>query len=150
MNLLLVRANKQPNYTAGQLSIDGKFFCYTLEDRDRQLSSDMTLEEIQNKKQFGKTAIPTGTYTIDMNTVSPKFKDREWAKPYKGKLPRLVDVPGYEGVLIHVGNTAEDTLGCILVGAKNSDGKLINSTAAFRKLMSVLTKTKEPITITIR
>lgn len=149
MNLLLVRADRQPNYTVGQLSIDGKFFCYTLEDKDRQLTSDMSLEEIQNKKQFGKTAIPSGTYTIDMNTVSPKFKDREWAKPYKGKLPRLVDVPGYEGVLIHVGNTAEDTLGCILVGKRRTINGITNSTDAFHELMSVLTQAKEPITITI-
>lgn len=53
----------------------------------------------------GKTAIPTGTHIrVDMNTVSPKFKDRTWAKPYSGKLPRLLDVKGYSGVLILVGN----------------------------------------------
>lgn len=150
MKLLLERTDRQPGYTIGQLSIDGRLFCYTLEDVDRQLTSDMTLEEIQSKKQFGKTAIPTGTYTIDMKTVSPKFKDREWAKPYDGKLPRLVSVPGYEGVLIHVGNTAEDTLGCILVGANCFNGKLTNSTITFHKLMTMLTNSKELITITIQ
>lgn len=150
MKLLLERTDRQPGYTIGQLSIDGRLFCYTLEDVDRQLTSDMTLEEIQSKKQFGKTAIPTGTYTIDMKTVSPKFKDRMWAKPYRGKLPRLLDVPGYEGVLIHVGNTAEDTLGCILVGANCFNGKLTNSTITFHKLMTMLTNSKELITITIQ
>ena len=150
MKLLLERTDRQPGYTIGQLSIDGRLFCYTLEDVDRQLTSDMTLEEIQSKKQFGKTAIPTGTYTIDMKTVSPKFKDREWAKPYDGKLPRLVSVPGYEGVLIHVGNTAEDTLGCILVGANCFNDKLTNSTITFHKLMTMLTNSKELITITIQ
>ena len=67
-------------------------------------------------KIYGKTAIPTGTYKIVMNVVSETFKNRSWAKPYGGKLPRLVNVPGYEGVLIHVGNTADDTSGCLLVG----------------------------------
>ena len=76
----------------------------------------MTEEEIKSKKIYGQTAISTGIYKIDMNTVSPKFKDRSWAKPYDGKLPRLLNVPGYEGILIHVGNTVEYTSGCILVG----------------------------------
>lgn len=150
MQLTLVRADRQPKYTVGSLSINGEFFCYTLEDTDRDLTQDMSSDEIKSKKEYGKTAIPKGTYTVDMNTVSPKFKDREWAKPYDGKLPRLVDVPGYEGVLIHVGNTAEDTLGCILVGANCFNGKLTNSTTAFTSLMNVLTNTKEPIKIIIQ
>lgn len=76
----------------------------------------MSLKEIESKKKYGNTAIPIGTYQISMDVVSPKFKDRSWAKPWKGKLPRIQNVPGYSGVLIHVGNKPEDTLGCILVG----------------------------------
>lgn len=150
MQLTLVRADRQPGYTVGSLFINGEFFCYTLEDTDRYLTQDMSLDEIKSKKVYGKTAIPKGIYTVDMNTVSPKFKDREWAKPYDGKLPRLVGVPGYEGVLIHVGNTAEDTLGCILVGANHFNGKLTNSTVTFHRLMTMLTNSKELITITIQ
>lgn len=150
MQLTLVRADRQPGYTVGSLFINGEFFCYTLEDTDRGLTQDMSLDEIESKKEYGKTAIPKGIYTVDMNTVSPKFKDREWAKPYDGKLPRLVGVPGYEGVLIHVGNTAEDTLGCILVGANCFNGKLTNSTVTFHKLMTILTNSNELITITIQ
>lgn len=150
MQLTLVRADRQPGYTVGSLFINGEFFCYTLEDTDRYLTQDMSLDEIKSKKVYGKTAIPKGIYTVDMNTVSPKFKDREWAKPYDGKLPRLVDVPDYEGVLIHVGNTAEDTLGCILVGANHFNGKLTNSTVTFHRLMAMLTNSKELITITIQ
>lgn len=150
MTLTLVRTDRQPNYTAGSLYIDGEFFCYTLEDTDRGLTQTMSLEDIKSKKVYGKTAIPKGTYFIDMNIVSPKFKDREWAKSYDGKLPRLLDVPGYEGVLIHVGNTVEDTSGCILVGMKYFDGKLSNSTTAFHSLMVKLTQTKEVIKITIQ
>ena len=87
----------------------------------------MSLKEINNKKVYGETAVPTGTYKVDMNTVSPKFKSRTWAKPYGGKLPRLVLVPGYDGVLIHPGNKAEDTLGCILVGENKAVGQVLNS-----------------------
>lgn len=150
MQLTLVRTDRQPNYTVGSLFINGEFFCYTLEDKDRGLTSDMSLEDIQSKKIYGKTAIPKGIYFIDMNTVSTKFKDRLWAKPYDGKLPRLLDVPGYEGILIHVGNTVEDTSGCILVGTEYFNGVLKNSATAFTSLMSVLTNTKEPIIITIQ
>lgn len=148
MKLLLTRTEKNKRNTIGILSIDGIFFCNTLEDTDRELKQTDSIEHIEDVKVFGETAIPTGTYKVDMNTVSPKFKDKEWAKPYEGKLPRLVDVPGFEGVLLHVGNSEQDSLGCILVGEK-SGNTLINSTKTFKQLMNVLTKTKEDITITI-
>jgi len=51
-----------------------------------------------------------------MNIISPKFRNRSWAKPYNGKIPRLLNVPGYDGVLIHPFNTAEESLGCVGVG----------------------------------
>ena len=128
--------------------IDGQYICDTLEDADRGLNQNMSLEEIKNKKVYGETAVPTGTYKVDMNTVSPKFKNRVWAKPYGGKLPRLVLVPGYDGVLIHPGNKAEDTLGCILVGENKAVGQVLNSQVTFKKIMSILTKGTN-ITITI-
>ena len=148
MKLLLTRTEKNKRSTIGILSIDGIFFCNTLEDTDRELKQTDSIEHIEDIKVFGETAIPTGTYKVDMNTVSPKFKDREWAKPYEGKLPRLVDVPGFEGILIHTGNSEQDSLGCVLVGEKSGD-KLINSAKTFKQLMNILTKTKEDITITI-
>lgn len=149
MKLLLKRIAKKDTYTIGKLYVDGKYVADTLEDKDKGLRQDMSLEEIKRIKVYGQTAIPTGTYKIDMNTVSPKFKDRSWAKPWKGKLPRLIDVPGYEGVLIHVGNQAQDSLGCVLVGQNKVKGRVINSTATFGKLMSVLLQDKDNITITI-
>ena len=152
MKLLLRRIFKGPRYTIGKLSINGVYECDTLEDQDRGLTSQMSLEEIKAKKVYGVTAIPTGTYSINMTTVSPKFKDRAWAKPYKGILPRLENVKGYEGVLIHVGNKAEDTLGCILVGENKVKGQVINSTATFYELMTVLLKAQsaeEVIELTI-
>lgn len=152
MKLLLRRIFKGPSYTIGKLFINSVYECDTLEDQDRGLTSQMSLEEIKAKKVYGVTAIPTGTYSINMTTVSPKFKDRAWAKPYKGILPRLENVKGYEGVLIHVGNKAEDTLGCILVGENKVKGQVINSTATFYELMTVLLKAQsagEVIELTI-
>ena len=153
MELLVKRVAKKNEYTIGKLYVDGVYFSDTLEDCDRGLTQDMTLEEIKAKKIYGKTAIPTGTYEIDMNTVSPKFRDRSWAKPYGGKLPRLLNVPGYEGVLIHVGNSASDSSGCLLVGKNSIKGMITDSTRTFHTLMSkFLLPAKvqgERITITI-
>lgn len=148
MEILVKRIAKKSKYTIGKMYIGGQYICDTLEDTDRGLNQNMSLEEIKNKKVYGETAIPTGTYKVDMNTVSPKFKSRTWAKPYGGKLPRLVLVPGYDGVLIHPGNKAEDTLGCILVGENKAVGQVLNSQVTFKKVMSILTKGTN-ITITI-
>ena len=149
MEILVKRIAKKSKYTIGKMYIDGQYICDTLEDTDRGLNQDMSLEEIKNKKVYGETAIPTGTYKVDMNTVSPKFKNRVWAKPYGGKLPRLIAVPGYDGVLIHAGNRAEDSLGCVLVGENKAVGQVLNSQVTFKKVMSILTKGTN-ITITIK
>lgn len=143
IKLRLERTYKGVSYTIGKLYLNDKYFCDTLEDKDRGLKSTMSKEEIEKIKVYSQTAIPTGTYKVDMNTVSPKFKDRVWARPYGGKLPRLIDVKGYSGVLIHVGNKPEDTLGCILVGENKVKGQVINSTATFNRLMTELKKNKD-------
>ena len=148
MKLLLKRIAKRDTYTIGKLYIDDKYFADTLEDPDRGLTNSMSREQIAKIKVYGETAIPTGTYNIDMNTVSAKFKNRSWASPYKGKIPRLQNVPGYEGVLIHPGTTSKDTLGCILVGKNTRKGMITQSQATFHQLMSILTKGTN-ITITI-
>lgn len=152
MNITIKRIFKGDKYAIGKLYVNGIYECDTLEDTDRGLTEDSPLSEIQSKKVYGETAIPTGTYKIDMNTVSPKFKDRSWAKFCGGKLPRLIDVPGYSGVLIHVGNKPADTLGCILVGDNKIKGQVINSTSTFQELYSLMLKAKvagEEITVTI-
>lgn len=123
MELKVKRVALKSDYTIGRLYVNGEFFSDTLEDA------------VRDTKIYGKTAIPCGTYRITMDVVSPRFKDRSWAKPYGGKLPRLIDVPNYEGVLIHVGNTADDTSGCLLVGQNKVKGQLVNSTQTFMSLM---------------
>lgn len=137
MKLELIRKYKKATYTIGKLYIDGKYFCDTLEDKDRGLDDSMSEGVIKSKKVYGQTAIPTGTYFIDMNTVSPKFKDRSWAKPYNGKIPRLVGVKGFDGVLIHPLNEASESIGCVGVGQNKVKGKVVNSVATFNKLMSI-------------
>lgn len=149
MKLLLKRIAKKPKYTIGHLYIDGKYFCDTIEDKDRGLTSSMGAVAIQSKKVINETAIPTGTYKVSMNTISPRFQNTSWAKKWKGIVPRLMDIPGYMGVLIHPGNTEKDTSGCILVGQNKQVGRVINSQTTWHSLMEVLTKEKSQITITI-
>jgi hypothetical protein len=137
MELVLRRVAFKPTYTIGKLYINGQYFCDTLEDTDRGLDSSLHSEGyIRSKKVFGKTAIPYGTYRINMNTVSPKFKDRPWAKPFGGIIPRLEEVLGFIAILLHVGNKAEDTDGCPLVGENRVVGGLVNSTDTYHRLMT--------------
>ncbi len=134
MKLKVERCFFRPEYTIGKLEVDGEFFCDTLEDRVRDLSRE--------KKVPGETAIPAGIYDVVVN-ISPRFKR---------KLPCLLNVPGFEGILIHRGNTPEDTAGCILVGENKVKGKVINSTPYELRLTEMLEREQtagESITIEI-
>lgn len=139
MELLLKRIYSGSTYTIGHLYIDGEYFSDTLEDTDRGLSSDMSEEQIKKIKVYGKTAIPKGTYKVEV-TYSPKFKRY---------LPILLDVKGFSGIRVHSGNSAEDTLGCLLVGFNKEKGKVLNSRVTSDKLTALLRNCKEEIHITI-
>lgn len=117
MKMLLKRRFLGDNYTIGTLYIDGIRFCDTLEDKNRDVNKNGKFDKGEKKVQ-GETCIPYGTYKVSLN-LSPRLK-----RP----LPRLMDVPDFDGVLIHRGNTAKDTQGCILVGENKVKGKVINST----------------------
>ena len=137
--LNIKRIYKGPTYTIGKLYINDKYFCDTLEDTDRGLTDKMTLTEILKIKKPSETAIPSGTYNITLDIVSPRFSTKTFYKQVcNGKLPRLLNVKGFDGVLIHSGNTEKDSSGCILVGQNRVKGKVINSQETFKKLYKVL------------
>jgi len=99
MDLLLNRIWFSDKSTTGTLKIDGEMECYTLEDVDRGL-------EKGGNKIAGETAIPRGKYRTII----------DFSRRFQRPLPRLLNVPHFEGVRIHAGNRSNDTEGCILVG----------------------------------
>ena len=138
MEIKVRRIAKKETYTIGKMYVNGEYVCDTLEDKDRGLTSNMSVAQICGVKVHGETAIPTGRYLVDMKTVSPRFGSRAQYQFCKGRLPRLCNTPGYQGALIHIGNTAKDTDGCILVGENKAIGRVMNSTATFRKVYAML------------
>jgi hypothetical protein len=124
------------------MHIDGQLICNSLEDEDRGLSDSMDERTIRNRKIFGKTAIPRGRYTIDMETVSPKFSKKGFYMDVcQGKLPRLKNVKGFEGILLHVadGPKGADLLeGCIGVGMNRIKGQLCEGKETFKKIYALM------------
>jgi hypothetical protein len=121
MKLLLKRIHKTEFSTIGELYIDGLFECYTLEDIERDI------------KIKSETAIPKGKYKI-MITMSNRFKRY---------MPLFLNVPNFEGVRIHSGNTNHDTEGCILVGQTRSKDFIGQSRKAYEKLFKKLQAAKD-------
>lgn len=121
MKLRLERSWCGPSCTIGQLMVDGVTECFTLEDVVRT-----------GEKVYGKTAIPAGSYNVVI-TQSRRFKR---------DLPLVENVPGFEGIRIHPGNTAEDTDGCILVGRTKGPTWVGESRAAFS---AIFDKIKEAL-----
>lgn len=145
MKLLVTRNWKKPEYTIGRLFINGEFFCNTLEDTVRDLQKE--------RKVKGQTAIPEGTYEVTLNVISPKYSKKANYKFCEARMPRLLGVPQFEGVLIHPGNSNKDAEGCLLVGENKVKGGLVNSFATFKRLWYILEdarKRKEQIQIEIR
>jgi hypothetical protein len=126
MKIEVKRLHRTENSTIGELTIDGKFECYTLEDVERDV------------KIKGETAIAKGTYKVIINQ----------SNRFKRLLPLLIGVPNFEGVRIHAGNSNHDTEGCILVGQNRSTDYITKSRKAFDSLFTKMQKAKN-ITITI-
>ena len=154
MRIELVRIFTCPTYTIGKLYVNGEYVCDTVEDTDRGLDQSMTVEEIKKRKVYRQTAIPTGMYKVTMNVQSPKFVQMAYYKDYcNGFMPRILKVPGFDGILIHCGSSANSSAGCLIVGYNTIKGKVTDSKKAWEKLMkNYLTPAKmrgEEITITI-
>lgn len=141
MELKLKRYILTEKSTISDLFIDGHYFCKAIEDTDRGLTSTMSLDEIKKIKVWGQTAIPKGRYEVVLS-YSNKFKQF---------LPELLNVPGYGGIRIHVGNRPQDTEGCILPGNWFYEDQVINSKATFTTLFQMMQSRakKEKIFITI-
>lgn len=129
MELKVIRETLTEDSTIGKMYINGKYHCFTLEDKVRD-------EKIKNV-----TAIPKGRYEVIIN-----FSNR-----FQQQMPLLLNVPNFEGVRIHWGNYSKDTEGCILVGSTKAVNMVGNSRTQYSKLMTELKKaTKgEKIFITI-
>lgn len=139
MKILVNRYTNNSDTTLGKLYLDDKFECYTLEDEPR------------TKKVYGETRIPAGTYKITLRTEG-SFHER-----YLKRFPVfhvgmlwVRNVPGFEYILIHCGNTDKDTAGCLLVGKSVDNWALINSTEAYENLYKQVASAllnKEEVTI---
>ena len=142
MVLTVNRQYKKETYTIGKLYINGNYFCDTLEDKDRGLNQNMPLSYIKDTKVYSQTAIPTGTYKITLDVTSPKFSQMNYYYNLcEGKLPRLLDVPAFTGVLIHVADGskgAELLQGCIGVGKNKIKGGLLEGKEYFKILYAKL------------
>lgn len=135
MELKLNRIFLGSSATIGELLVNDKYLCDTLEDRVRP----------EGEKVYGKTAIPEGTYEVKL-THSPRFKKI---------LPEILNVPNFSGIRIHTGNSSKDTEGCIIVGTWDGEKEdwVGNSRIAFDELMALLeeaTNNKEKVTITVK
>ena len=141
MKLTLKRIALRSTYTIGRLYVDDNYFCDTLEDTVRDLNKNGKFDNGE-KKVYAKTAIPYGTYEIKW-TYSPRFKKYT---------PQLMNVPSFEGIRIHAGNTSADTEGCLILGENKQVGKVLNSRATINKFYPIIKKacSKGKVTIEIK
>ena len=153
MKIELTRIFNCPTYSIGRIRVDGKYICDVVEDYDRGLDQSWPLSEIRKKKVKKLTAIPTGTYKVTLAIQSPKFSQYKYYKEKcDGYVPRILNVPGFDGILIHCGASAASSAGCIIVGYNTIKGRVTNSQKAWEILYALLKAAHdrhEEITITI-
>lgn len=136
--MILERLQLDPDVTIGALSIDGDFECWIVEDSVREVAG----QPASAWKVPGQTAIPRGTYKV---TITPSNR-------FKRDLPLLLNVPGFDGIRIHPGNTSADTEGCLLPGKTRLRKSVGYSQAAFDALFIKLKSAHgkgEPISIEV-
>ena len=116
--IVINRIFKGDKYTIGKLSIDGLYVCDTIEDKVRA----------DGVKVYGETAIPIGSYPGDVY----------FSKKFGYKVVRIFNVPMFEGIYMHKGNTEKDSLGCIIVGYNDKKGWVSRPTEAMDKIIKIL------------
>ena len=126
LDMKLVREQFKDTQTVGKLYLNGVYFCDTLEDKNRDLNKNGIFDGSE-KKVYSETCIPFGQYKVIINQ-SPKFKRL---------MPRLLNVPHFDGILIHNGVTEKNSAGCILVGSYDGQ-KLVRSKEIFNKLFEIM------------
>jgi len=132
--LVVMRRNLQPTYAEGELYLNNQFFAYTIEDQVRDSNKDGDLDDDGEQKVMHETAIPYGTYEVVLKMSPSK----------KRILPRLLNVKHFEGILIHKGNTKNDSSGCIIIGFKKGKaGEVLQSKNAEEALVKELVKYKK-------
>lgn len=116
MKIVLIRDQFTDKSTIGKLYIDNLFYCHTLED------------VVRDEKIKHETAIPYGKYELVIN----------WSNRFKRQMPLLINVPNFEGIRIHSGNTDKDTSGCILLGETRSKDFIGQSRLAYNRFLKDL------------
>lgn len=136
MILKLIRTNLQSDYTEGELYIDDSFFCFTVEDKVRAKAG------LWNRlvKVYAQTAIPYGTYPVLVT----------WSNRFKRMLTGIFNVPDFEGIRIHNGNSAQSSAGCIIVSSKRlTPGVLLNEKFTMNRLCHMVDEAQQTKKITI-
>lgn len=153
MKILVKRTFNNKLYCISHIYVDDVYVCDAIEDTDRGLDNSMSVSDIKKIKVYSQTAIPTGTYDLTLNVVSPKFVQKPYYSKFcGGRLPRLLNVPGFDGILMHRGKDEKSSAGCIILGYNTIKGQMTNSQQAFEKFYKILeeaNKKKEKITIEI-
>lgn len=134
MDIKVKRIALKNAYTIGKLYINGVYQCDTLEDKVRDYNKDGDLNDLNEQKVYGETAIPYGKYEVTLKVQSPKYSKLATYSWCNGYLPRLLNVPHFDGILIHSGNVADHSCGCLLVGENKVVGKVINSMATLKRI----------------
>lgn len=141
MNITVKRIYFRNTYTIGALQVENpethkmEYFCDTLEPH--------AINWQKEKKTAGLTAIPEGRYAVTIR----------YSKTFKRKMPFLLDVPQFVGIMIHTGNTAKNTRGCILVGRNTLVGQVTESRIHFQKLYRMIEESidsGEEVWVTVR
>lgn len=154
MKVLVKRIAKKKLYTIGRVYIDDNYVCDSIEDVDRGITQNTPLSKIRMIKVAHHTAIPTGTYDLTLSVKSAHFGQKEYYKKQcNGYLPRILNVPGFDGILMHRGTDQDSSSGCIILGYNTIVGKVTNSQKAYEAVYAKLKEASdkgEKITITIK